>query len=424
MQTDDQKMKEFNLGRKLSVFRNTFSSLKYPAFRLYYGVVLSQAVASNMRVMAQTLLIYRLTGSVTLLGVMALANALPGITLSLFGGVIADRIHKKYVFILGQAVSTITSLGVALALTTGYLGPERANSWWILIVAALIQGIIVNLALPSRHAIVAELVGTDQVMNAISLNNMGRSVIRLGAPAIAGLLIDAIGFTFVYYITSGIGFIALILTLFLPLTGTLEGRGASVISQLKDGLKYVRGKPNLLLILAFAMVMALLSMPYMRLMPIFVDDILKVGATGMGILLSVSTIGALVGSLVLASLSNKNRGRILLISAVVLGLSLTGFAFSHNWYLSLAFMVFVGIGQTARLTISNALLQYYSDPSYRGRVLSLYTMEGGVTSLGVFGAAMLAEVIGVPWTVGGFALTLVLLSLLALVFLPRIRKLD
>jgi len=269
-----------------------------------------------------------------------------------------------------------------------------------------------------------ELVGKNQVMNAISLRNMVRNIVRLGAPALTGILIDVFDFEVIYYLTAGFGFASLILTMFLPLTGTWERTSGTIISQLKDGLKYVRGETNLLFLLAFTMVLALLSMPYLRLMPIFVDDILKVGAMGMGILLSASSIGALVGSLVLASLPSKRRGIILLIGAVILGLALACFAFSHNWYFSLVFIIFVGLGHTTRMTLSNTLIQSYTAPNYRGRVMSIYTMEEGLSNLGIFGAAVLAEVIGVPWTVGGFAIALVILSLLALLFFPRVRKLD
>jgi MFS family permease len=383
-----------------------------------------QISAYAMRSMAMALLVYRLTGSVALLGVMSLIHALPGILLPLFGGVIADRLPKKYSLVLGQAGSLVTALIIAVSLTLGFVSEERAGSWWILMAVYFLSSSISNLTMPSRHAIIAELVGTDHVMNAISLSNMGRNFLRLGAPALAGLLIDTVGFASVYYITSGINSISLILVLFLPITGALEEKSSGFISQLKDGLKYVRGEAEIIFILAFSLVVTLLSWPYHRLMPIFVDDILKVGATGMGILLSASAIGALVGSMVLASLPNKNRGKILLIGAMVLGLALTGFAFSPYMGLSLALMVFVGIGQIARMTISNALIQYYSDPNYRGRVMSLYTMEEGLSSLGVFGAAMFASVVSAQWAIGVLAMVLVLLSLLAFAFFPRIRKLD
>ena len=402
----------------------TFSSLRHPSFRLYLSAYLCQMVVMDMRIMAQYLLIYRLTGSVTILGVMALVNALPGILMPLVGGVIADRIPKKYVLILTQAGTLVPSLVVALSLTLGFLSAERDGSWLILLAASFINYSIAGLAMPSRQAIIAELVGEDHIMNAISLRSMGYNIMHMGAPALAGVLIDALGFEYIYYIMGSLSLISLILTLFLPLTGTMAAKSGGVFSQMKDGLKYVRGETKILFILGFTMLVAMLAVPYIRLMPIFVDDILKVGATGMGILLSASAVGALAASLVMASLPSKRRGIMLLTGVTVLGVALVGFAISRNWYVSLAVIVFIGMGQTVRMTLSNTLLQSYTVPDYRGRVMSLYAMQEGITSLGAFIAAMLAGVIGVSWVVGSFASAIVILSLFALVFLPQIRKLD
>jgi MFS family permease len=140
--------------------------------------------------------------------------------------------------------------------------------------------------------------------------------------------------------------------------------------------------------------------------------------------MSVAGIGALIGSLALASLPNKKRGVLLLSSGLVMGLALVGFASSSSLPLSLGLIVFVGLGQAGRMTLANTLLQYYTEDRYRGRVMSIYMMEFGLTSFGAFGAGLLAEAAGVQWAVGGFAMVLVTLSTLALLFLPRLRKLD
>jgi MFS family permease len=159
-------------------------------------------------------------------------------------------------------------------------------------------------------------------------------------------------------------------------------------------------------------------------MPIFADDILNVGASGLGLLISISGVGAILGSLVLASLPNKRRGIMLLVSAFILGVALLGFSFSGSWYLSLGLIVFVGLGQAGRMALGNTLIQYYVDDEYRGRVMSIYVMQFGLTSFGGFAAGMMAEVMGAQWALGGFAMVLVLVSLLALALLPRLRRLD
>ena len=197
-----------------------------------------------------------------------------------------------------------------------------------------------------------------------------------------------------------------------------------------DGLRYIRRETTIFLIMIITVITVLLSMPYMMLLPALTVDILQVDERGYGLLLMFSGIGAMGGSIVLASLPNKKRGLMLLVGSLILGLGLVGLFFSSSWLPSyawpfaLGFMVIVGVGQTARMTLGNTLLQYYVEDAYRGRVMSVYFMEFGFTSLGVFFVALLADQIGVQWSVGGLAIILVFFSILAIAFVPRLRKLD
>ena len=408
----------------------TLSSFKNPVFRLYYGAMLGQMSAMNMQMLARSLLIYDITGSGTILGVMALANAMPMLFFSLFGGVIADRIEKKYVLLWGQAASAVVSLGIALTLVFGFMSEDQPGSWVILVVASLIQGTIMGLMMPSRQAMIAEIVGEEQLMNAIALNTFGMNLGRLVMPAVAGFVIAAFGYATTYYMMAGMYVIAVILIAIMPKTGTMTLRGRGALADVIDGLRYVRHETTLLLILVITFITVLLSMPYMMLLPMFTEDVLDVGAQGMGWLVSVSGIGAMAGSILLASLPNKKRGLMLLVGSLILGIGLVGFSFSNTWFpsyawpASLFFIVIVGLGQTARMTLGNTLLQYYVQDEYRGRVMSLYMMEFGLTSFGVFGAGVLADNVGVEWAVGGLAILLVIFSILALIFSPRLRKLD
>ena len=402
----------------------TFNSLKNPIYRLYYAGILGQRASMNMQMIARSLLVYRISGSAAILGVMSLFHAIPMLFLSLIGGVIADRVQKKYVLIAGLVSSAVVSLGIALALTLGYLSPERTGSWWILAAAALLQGIIMGLMIPSRQAIIPEIVGEEELMNAVSLDTLGMNTLRLLAPAAAGFLIDAFDFEAVYYTMTGMYLMGMAFISFMPLTGTMTIRGGGALADIIEGVKYLRRETTIILILVFTLFTVLLARPYFILMPIFADDILKVGATGMGVLISVSGIGAITGSLTLASLPNKKRGLMLLASSLIMGAALVGFSFSSSWPLSLGLIVFVGLGMAGRMTLGNTLLQYYVDDEYRGRVMSIYNMEFGLTSLGGFAAGLLAEATGVQWTVGGFAMVLIFLSILGFAFLPRLRRLD
>jgi len=315
-------------------------------------------------------------------------------------------------------------LVVALALAFGYLSAERDGSWWILVVAAALDGAIVGLVMPSRQAIIKEIVDEEDLLNAVSLNNMGMNSLRLFGPALTGFLIDAFDFKMVYFTMTGMYIIAVVFIAFLPRTSRTTTDVGSTLSAIKEGFQYIRRETTILFVLGFVLLAIVLSMPYQRLLPVFCDDILNVGATGMGWLLSVSGAGAVAGSLVLASLPNRRRGLLLLVCSLIMSLALVGFSFSTIWPVSLALAVFLGMGQTGQMALASTLMQYYVQPDYLGRVLSILMMQYGLISFGTFAAGLLAEVVGVQWAVGGFAAVLVLLTIIAVILTPRIRSLE
>ena len=402
----------------------TFASLKYPTYRLYYSGILGQRAAMNMQMIARSLLIYEITDSPAILGLMSLFNALPILFFAIAGGVIADRIQKKYVLLVGMAISVIITLGVALSLSFGYLSTENAGSWWILAAASFLQGTVMGLMIPSRQSIIPEIVPEEEIMNAVSLDSTGQNTLRLMAPAISGFLIEAFGFGAVYYVMTGMYLIGTICIAFLPLTGKISMHGGNAVRDIREAFHYLKRQRTLLNVLGFTLFVVVLSMPYMTLLPIFALDILNVGEGGMGVLVSVSGAGAMVGSLAIASLPNKKRGLLLIISSLILGGALVAFSFSQVWIYSLVFIIFVGLGQAGRMALGNTLVQYYVDDEYRGRVMSVYIMQFGMTSLGGSIAGLLAEGVGAARALAGFSVLLVLISLLALAFMPSIRKLD
>ena len=419
-------------GRGAVSIRNlkTFSSFKNPVYRLYYGGMLGQMASMNMQMVAGSMLLWRLTNSAAILGAMSFAGSIPMLTLSLFGGVIADRVEKKYVLLFGQLAFALISLGIAIALTLGYLSPDRPGSWWILVVSSILQGAVMGLAMPSRQAIINDIVDEEELMNAISLNFMGMNALQLLAPALAGFLVEAFDFKAVYYTMTGLYLIAVVFFIFMPLIGVKDtGRGSTLVN-IKEGFRYVWHQKTIRLVLILSFIAVVLSMPYGMLLPIFADDVLKfsggepVGAGGLGWMMSISGAGAIAASITLASLPNKKRGLMLLIGGIILGLALTGFAFSSLWPLSLALIVFVGIGGTVRMSLTNTLIQYYVEDEYRGRVMSLFMMQFGLSSFGTFFAGLITESYGVQWGVGAFAIVLIVLSIVALIFLPQLRKLD
>ena len=399
----------------------TFRSFESPIYRIFFSAMLAHRASMNMHMLVRSLLVYRLTGSAAILGAMSFASLLPLICVSLFGGAIADRAQKKHIIMIGESIMALVALGVGFSLTVGYLSTEQGGSLWILVAASIIQGTVMGLTLPSQQSILPEIVGEEQLMNAVSLNAMSMNVMRILAPAAAGFLVDIAGFDAVYYTMAAMYLTAVALLSFMNHSSLIGTERKSALGDIREGIKYIRKDTTILMLLAFTLFGVILSMPYLHLMPIFSDDVLHVGATGMGVLMSASGIGAIISSLAIASLPNKKRGMMMLVSSLILGLTLAGFSFSNNWYLSLGL---VGMFHTARMALSNTLLQYYTEPSYRGRVMSIFMMEFGLMSFGVFAAGLLTEAVGVQWAMGSFSIILMILSILAFIYLKRIGKLD
>jgi len=422
---DEESAVEIPQKRKTFLSQlKTFDSLKNPIFRRYYGALLTQRASLNMFMVTQSMLIYRLTGSATLLGVINLVFSVTLLMASPFGGAIADRVQKKTILLFGRIIIVLLRLGIAVSLTIGYLSSGNADSWWILIASSAISGIVSGFTMPSSQAIIPEMVGKQLLMNAIALGNLAMSVLRLVGPGIAGFLIDAYDFHIVYYAMAALNIISAVFIVSLPSTSKISRTAEKILTNILEGLKYVWRNKTILAVLLFSLISVTLTRPVQLLMPIFVDDILLVGATGMGILMSVSGVGAVIGSILLASLPSRKKGLTLLAGCIVLSAALIVFSFSSSYYLSIAVMLVVGLGQTARFTLGNSVVQQYTEDEYRGRVMSVYATDIAFIGIGGFAAGLLADAYGVQWTLGSFAIVLILVVILVTAFVPRIRKLD
>jgi MFS transporter, DHA1 family, staphyloferrin A biosynthesis exporter len=402
----------------------TFDSLKYSAYRIYFLGMIGQWSTFTMEMVARTYLVYDITGSAAKLGIMSLANAIPTIVFSLVGGAIADRLAKKFLIIIAQVAMMLASLGYGIAVHTGYLTPEHPESWWILVVGSAVLGTITAMSMPARQAIISELVRPEHIMNAVSLGTLGMSVFQLIGPASAGYIIDGFGYSAIFYIMAALNASGIIFAAFLPRAKPSQVHSQSVFRNIQDGLKYIFSHKTILLILVLFIASIVMAMPYQMMMPVFAKDILKVGVSGQGTLMSMAGFGALGAALILASIPSQKRGAILLLSNLLLGLGLVVFAFSVSWPLSITMMVFVGIGMTGNNTAGAALMQSYSDPVYLGRVMSVMSMSWGLSGIGAFFAGILTEQISAPWTIGGLAICLATISFGVFIFVSWLRKLD
>jgi MFS family permease len=402
----------------------TFDSLKIPTFRVYYFGVLGQWLATSMQGVVQSFLVYYLTNSAAILGTVALASGLPQLILLLFGGAFADRFQKKRLLQLGQIGGLLSALIILIALVTGFLSKEHSGTWLILVFTSAFSGICNGMAFPARQAMINELVPREKLMNAVSLSTAAVNVSSLIGPAIAGFLISGINYESVYTTIVLLFIIAIIMANFLPAASTKQSQGRTALADVRQGLKYIAGNRLLLFIIIFNMFCYFGAMPRIQLLPIFTVDILKVGASGQGIIQSATAVGALVISLLLASLPSRKRGLSMLMFGLMLGLATIVFAFSRSYLLSIVMAMFLGASQTGHYSLGTILLQDLSASEYIGRTMSLLLMCQAIAFLGTFFMGVIAEFAGVEATVGGMGILLILGTVVSLLFLPWIRNLD
>lgn len=402
----------------------TFESFKVPAYRIYFLSHIGQWAAMSMEMMARSLLVYRLTGSGTMIGVLALVQVVPQLVMGLFGGTLADRVQKRNILIISQMITGCISLILALSLMTGYLNAENPGSWWVLFLTSVGQGALMGMMMPARIAIIPEIVSGERVMNAVSITSIGQTAFQLAGPAIAGFLIVRYDFTSVYFLVTGMYVLSTVFTFWLPRTGTPSRRAGGTFREALEGFRYIRRETVFAMIVVFGMCHMISGMPYQQLAAIFTEDILKVGADGLGVLMTVSGTGAAVASFILASLPNRKRGLLLLFSGIVMSVPLIVFSFSRNYWLSMAMMPFLGMGPAMHGALTGTLIQYYASPEYRGRVQSFTAMGASVAGFGTFFAGVLSDTVGVQWAVGSMAMFLTVVTLGLFLFSRRLRELE
>ena len=408
----------------LGAIKRTFDSLSVPAYRNLWIGFLLQMGGMQMMMLSGGYYVYELTGRASLLGVVIAAAAIPAVSLALFGGVFADRLEKKRIIQFGQVVTLLSTLFVGVSITTGTI------TWIHLLGASFVQGCIMPLIMPARQAIVPQLVGMERLQNAVALNSMVMSLTTMVAPAFAGSLIGALGIEVVYYAIAGMFVAGLFFTQLLPkLEKASAGRQASIMSDMKDGLKYAASNRVILLLLFLSFSTIILAMPIRFILPVFAADVYEVGPERLGTMMSAIGVGSLFGTLVIAFLGKvARRGLALLVSGIASGSILVGFStlsyLEPIFLAAIAFLVLVGVVQAARMTLTNSLMLEYADQEYRGRVMSIFALNMGLMPAGVLPITILADQIGAPLSLGIMAVLLVLVATTILLSSPRLRQLE
>ena len=406
----------------------TFDAFRDSNFRWFFAALVGNFASMNIQMFVRGWLVYEITGSYQKLGWMTAAGGVVGLIAAPLGGVVADRVtQKKHVIQIAQFCNALIAGFVGLLIAWGQL------EFIHLLIASVFQGFVMNLMMPARQALTKDVVGLDRLTNAIALNTSGMNASRLLLPGLAGFMVAALGggngnidpAKWVYLVMMCLYLSSVILMFKVIVADRVPNLGNAVpmTTELKLGFQYVLQTPIILMLLMCNFAMVFFSLTYFMLLPGFAKDVLDAGPDDLGLLISISGVGSLVGSLLVASMPNRNRARTLLSGALVLGVALLGFAWSTNYWLSVFLLTFVGLGQAARMSLSNVLIQSYVEDEFRGRVMSIYMLEMSLLAVAIYPISIMADVLGPQITVGLSAVCLIFL-VLGLFAYPNYRNLD
>jgi MFS family permease len=376
--------------------RTTLRALRHRNFQLFFGGQLISLIGTWMQNIAQDWLVYRLTGSSLLLSTVAFVNQIPIFLLAPVAGIVADRYNRHRIVIATQTTSMLLALTLAALTLSG-----RIRIWEIMVIASLL-GVVNAFDIPARQAFLIEMVGREDLLNAIALNSSMFNSARIIGPAIAGILVALVGEGWCFF-GNGISYIAVIaglLMMRLNKRSDLQQHG-SALENMIEGFRFARHTAPVRALLLLIGVVSFAAMPYTVLMPIFAGRILHGGAKQYGWLMAATGVGALLGALTLASKpSVSGLGKWVWMAATGFGTSLILFSLSRHLWLSLLLLMPTGFGMMVQMGATNTLLQVMVPDRLRGRVMSLYSMMFiGMGPIGALAGGALAARIGAPWTV-------------------------
>ena len=393
-------------------------AFRHRNYQLFFSGQLISLTGTWMQMVAESWLVYRLTGSSALLGVAAFASQIPIFLFATIGGTVADRFNRHRIIIVTQSTSMILPLILAALTFTGVV-----RVWHVFVLAAAL-GLVNAFDVPARQAFFVEMVGHDDLMNAIALNSSMVNGARIVGPALAGLLVAAVGESWCFLL-NGISYIAVITGLLMMKVPPRPQarRTTSPVRDTLDGLRFVARTAPVRAILLLLGVISLAGMPYTVLMPIFADQILGGGAAAAG-----PADGCCRGRRAWRRVESgtskgvRGLGNWVAASAAAFGATLILFSMSRAFWLSAALLVPVGTAMMVEMASSNTLIQAMVPDALRGRVMAVYSMMFmGMAPFGALIAGSVAEHLGAPWTVAGGGIVCVAAAIVFAVRLPSLR---
>ena len=402
-----------------------FRALSHRNYRLFWiGAFLSN-VGTWMQAVAQAWLVLGLTNSPFWLGLDGFMATAPAFVFTLVGGVFADRIDRRRLLIYTQIVAGLAALSLASLVATNVV-----NRWMVL-GFSFVTGCCMSLASPSYLALTYDLVGREDLANAIALNSTQFQLSRLVGPSLAGIAFRVVGLAGCFF-ANGLSFIAVVVALLMVRMDRRSNSDGPVVKEksaiwrdIVEGFRYVRNRPRVSSLLLLASVNSLFGAPYFTLVPIYARDIFHLGATGLALMMGTSGAGAFFGALLVAYLGDfRRKGWFVLGGAILFGICITGFALSSRLTMSLVFLFGVGFALVVSIALTNTLLQKLVTDEMRGRVMSMFILSFmGTIPIGNIAAGTASTHFGPQYTlaVGGLVVTVV--ATCVSIFNQRLREL-
>lgn len=365
-------------------------------------------------------LVYDITGSSVLLGMLNGLRALPFLLVSPVAGVVADRTDRKKVLLFAQYVLMFTTVLMGTVVAAGFV------RIWQVFTFTFITAIAWSFVDPVRQSMVPSLVPKEELMNAVALNSAAFNMTKVVGPSLGGLLIALFGASGNFFV-QGAAYAGVCLSIYWMVVpaNSAQARRTSALENLKEGVSYVWSNDAVFALMISALIPRVIAMPYQTLMPVFQKDVLKVGPEGLGMLYAAPGLGACLAGFALATLSSRIRrqGIVLLSSLIALGIGMNIFAWTTSFVLALIVLVAIGACQIFYMATTNTMLQVLVPDHLRGRVMSIYMLDRGLMPIGAMSAGVSAHWIGAPATVGYMGLVVIVLALFLAWRSPVIRDL-
>jgi MFS family permease len=376
----------------------TLYSLRIPDFRVLWLGNVGTMLGQWVQFAAQGYLVFHITGSGTQVGVVSFIRGICAVAVSPFAGAITDRFSRRSVLM------TMTTISAVAATLLATLIISHVIEIWMLYPLAAIEGFGDAVNQPARQVMIYDVVGPEDLPNAVAVNSLGSNTMRIVGPALAGALIGFAGIQSALILQAVAYSASVYATSRIKTRGTpAKGSGGSVLSSMADGMRYALSHRDVLLLVIMAGLPSVLVYPYVQFIPVFASRVLHTGSLGFGFLASAVGYGSIIGALIAANLTGiKKRGQILVWTTFIYMLFVTLFAVSNVYALSFSLLVVAGIANSVYLMFNQVMIQLIVDDAYRGRVLSLYVMVSGLTPFSALLMGALIDRFGAQVTVASF----------------------